>query len=217
MSVTTQGIQVLDPLRKEEFEDVNAGPGERARAVARLFEEHNRALVSFLTLRLHSQQDAKEVAQEAYVRLLQLDRTGAVSFLRAYLFRIAANLAVDRIRQQRTHRAAEEHERHFADETDEAAAPERMILAREELETIRKRLSDLPPRVQEAFLMHTVQDRPTAEIALEMKLTPRMVRYYVARGLAVCREVQAEARKRESSGTSLPEPAEPISAEGTGA
>src|ERR1051325_9382794 len=83
-------------------------PATRAAAVARLFEEHNRALISFLTLRLHSPQDAKEVAQEAYVRLLELDRTGAVSFLRAYLFRIAANLAVDRIRRQIVRRRLEE-------------------------------------------------------------------------------------------------------------
>src|SRR5258706_5836114 len=104
--------QVPDPLLKAEMgpEAARELADERARAVASLFEEHNRALISFLTLRLHSPQDAKEVAQEAYVRLLELDRTGAVSFLRAYLFKIASNLAVDRIRRQIVRRVAAEEE-----------------------------------------------------------------------------------------------------------
>ncbi len=72
----------------------------RATAVARLFREHNEALVRFLALKLRSQQAAQEVAQEAYVRVLSLDKPGAVSFLRAFLFKTAANLAVDRIRHE---------------------------------------------------------------------------------------------------------------------
>ena len=55
--------------------------------VGRLFREHNRSLVSYLAMRLRSVQEAKEVAQEAYVRVLQLQEPGAVSFLRAYLFK----------------------------------------------------------------------------------------------------------------------------------
>lgn len=165
---------------------------ERAQAVARLFEEHNRALISFLTLRLHSSQDAKEVAQEAYVRLLELDRTGAVSFMRAYLFRIAGNLAVDRIRRQIVRRVAAAEEAHFLDEVDEAAAPERKFIAREELEEIGRRLGDLPPKCQQAFVMHAMLERPVKEIAKEMDLTERMVRYYIVRGFALCRQVRGE-------------------------
>jgi len=41
-----------------------------AAAVSYLFREHNRVLVGYLTARLKSEQEAKEVAQEAYVRLL---------------------------------------------------------------------------------------------------------------------------------------------------
>jgi len=38
--------------------------------------------------------------------------------------------------------------------------------------------------------MHTMLDCPVNEIAEEMKLTKRMVRYYLVRGFAVCREVR---------------------------
>src|SRR5580698_6212816 len=74
--------------------------GHAAR-IDHLFREHNDALVRFLSARLGSYQDAREVAQEAYVRLLNLDRPGAVNFLRALLYKTAANLAIDRLRHQR--------------------------------------------------------------------------------------------------------------------
>jgi|SRR5579862_1925446 len=165
---------------------------ERAKAVTRLYEEHNNALIRFLTLRLHSPQDAREVAQEAYVRLLELDRTGAVSFLRAYLFKTAANLAVDRIRRQIVRREHLEKDGQLVEEIDEAAAPERRAIATEQLAEVGKRLEGLPPKCSKAFVMYAVLDRPVTDIAKEMKLTERMVRYYIVRGYAVCREVRGE-------------------------
>src|ERR1700730_6176044 len=67
--------------------------------ISKLFRDNNRALVNFLLTHLSNEQEAREVAQEAYVKLLQLDRPEAISFLRTYLFRIAANLAIDRVRR----------------------------------------------------------------------------------------------------------------------
>lgn len=76
-------------------------PEDRGAAVARIFREHNRKLVGLLVTRLKNEQEAKEVAQEAYVKVLQLEPgRGAVSYLRSYLFKVAENLAIDRLRQR---------------------------------------------------------------------------------------------------------------------
>src|SRR5687768_4480615 len=77
-------------------------------AIERLFREHNESLIRFLLLRLRSYQAAREVAQEAYVRLLSLHEPGAVSYLRAFLFRTAAHLAIDRQRREDIHSQATE-------------------------------------------------------------------------------------------------------------
>jgi RNA polymerase sigma-70 factor (ECF subfamily) len=157
----------------------------RADLVARLFREHNRALVSFLTARLHSEQDAREVAQEAYVRILQLDKPEGLSFLKAYLFKTAANLAVDRMRA----RAIRNHPRvdELFNELEEPVPPEREVLAQQELEAIGRRLSGLPSQCRYAFAMHVLLERPIKDIAAELRLSERMVRYYVVQGLERCR------------------------------
>ena len=91
--------KVLDPVSTAADSLSAEPPPDPARGVERLFRDRNRALVSVLDARLGSEQEARQVAQEAYVRLLRLDHPSASSFLRAHLFHIAANLAIDHLRQ----------------------------------------------------------------------------------------------------------------------
>src|SRR5215203_2149124 len=80
--------------------NTRAGGDTHPSRVERLFREYNQSLLRFLRPRVRSQQEAKEIAQEAYVRLLKLDNPGTVSFLQAYLFKTAANIATERFSQQ---------------------------------------------------------------------------------------------------------------------
>jgi hypothetical protein len=80
ITTNPDGSAGLDPIQ-----------GPHAERIAQIFREHNQSLLQFLAGRLASEQDAKEVAQEAYVRVLQLDKPEGVSFLRAFLFKTAAS------------------------------------------------------------------------------------------------------------------------------
>jgi RNA polymerase sigma factor (sigma-70 family) len=128
-------------------------PGQlHSEAVRKIFQDHNRSLLGFLFAKLRSEAEAHEVAQEAYVRLLQLERPGTISFLRAYLFRIAANLAIDRIRHRRVREdktAPELFEQLLA-----APSPERRAMARQELDLVVAALEELPPACRKACALH---------------------------------------------------------------
>jgi RNA polymerase sigma-70 factor (ECF subfamily) len=170
----------------------------RAQLVRRLFEEHNRALVGFLTARLHSHAEAWDVAQEAYVRMLQLDSASGVSFMRAYLFRVAENLAVDRLR----HRAVREANspQVFIESLLARPGPERTVLARQEVEIIKDALRELPARCRSAFALHLFGEQSVAAIAHSMGVTERLIRRFIAAGLAHCRaRLDAESGRREGS------------------
>ena len=151
--------------------------------------------MSFLAARLHNAQDARDVAQEAYVRLLQLDSPGALGFLRGYLFKIAENLAIDRLRHQALRVRAAYTEKLLFDEFDEGSSAEQNLLAQEELSRISSRLMELPDDCRRAFVMHVLLDRPTKDIAAEMDVTDRTVRNYITRGLLVCHGVRNEMKR----------------------
>jgi RNA polymerase sigma factor (sigma-70 family) len=172
--------------------------GSHAQRISRLFSEHNESLIQFLATRLRSVQEAKEVAQEAYVRLLSLEDSGAVSFLRAFLFKTAANLAVDRIRSR--NRQQQALDAGLCDESREAPTPDREAASAQEVEIVRRLIGELPPKCRHAFLMHRVHGAEFSQIAQEMGLSERMVRHYVLRAVLYCRAGLDAAQSCKESG-----------------
>ena len=175
----------FEPLNAEARSD-DPGTQTRASALSSLFREHNRTLVRFINARLRNEQEANEIAQEAYVRMLQLDRCpGTASFMRHYLFRVAENLAVDRIRQ-RYARSRLDRLTSFDDLFQEALA-ERTVLAGEELALLRAAVAELPEKYGEAFRLVKLEDQSFPQAAHTMQLSERMVRKYITRALIYIR------------------------------
>jgi RNA polymerase sigma factor (sigma-70 family) len=155
----------------------------RGQAVERIFREHNESLVRFLQTRLPSAQDAREVAQEAYVRLLQLDQPQAIGFLRAYLFKTAAHIATDRLRHSQIVR---QNQSSSSFDTFHAASPMEKIAAQEDLDILNAALDELSPKCREAFLLRRLDNMQTEDVARQTGIGGRMVRLYVAQALVHC-------------------------------
>lgn len=159
---------------------------DQAAQIAGIFREHNRTLIGFLVSRLRNEQEAMEIAQEAYVKVLQLEpRHGAVSYLRSYLFRTAENLAVDRMRQRRSRGRLDQLE--SLDALFAEPLAERAAMAEQELALLRCAVAELPDRCRHAFRLHKLEDRPFDEVAKLMGVSERMVRKFVARALIYVR------------------------------
>ena len=164
-----------------------AGIMERNRTVQELFTRHHTTLVRVLTAKLRSESDAREVAQEAYLKLLELQRPDSVSCLRAYLFRIATNLATDHLRKQRVRENAARTQSYTMEDLLAAPQPDRILTGNEQLHIVRTAMLELPEKCRTACALHLFAEQPVREIAGRMRLSQRMVRYYVARGLSHCR------------------------------
>ena len=158
----------------------------RAQVVERLFREHNEALLRFLRGRVGSHNEALEVAQEAYVRLLSLDQPGAVSYLRAFLFKTAANIAIDRRRRHQNYdRVAG---RQLFAELTENRTPERQLSGEQTLRHLGILIEAMPAKCRESFVMNQIQGLDAATIAAQLGITDSMVRKYVVRALLHCRQ-----------------------------
>lgn len=166
-------------------------PADDARALSQddiqaLFRNHNEELVRYLTSRLKSHDEAVEVAQEAYVRLLRLDDTSTIGFLRAFLFRTATNIAIDRIRRKGLAQAYVDQEAPPQVNEMFGFTPERSIAAKQSLERVLECVSALPEKCRFAFVEYKFRNRSYDDIAAEMGLTSSMVRKYVLRALVHC-------------------------------
>jgi RNA polymerase sigma-70 factor (ECF subfamily) len=172
-------------LRNQHSGETASGTCLRAAAVKQLFDDHNRALISFLHARLHNEDEARDVAQEAYVRLLELDNLDAIGFVRAYLFRIAANLAIDRLRHRGSRETAMPGE--FFETLSDERSPERIAIAAEQLALVRTVVLELPDNCRRAFVWHVFGGQSTVDIGARLSLSDRMIRIYIAEALTLCR------------------------------
>lgn len=163
--------------RENQANAETASPGEESRHlwVERLFREHNASLVKFLRTRLRSNEEAREVAQEAYVRLLQLDQPQAVSYFRAFLFKTAGNIAIDRLRKD----ARDRNRTVFPFFEVETPSTEKSESQRETIRRVSESLDDLPPKCRKAFLLSRIYGMTTREVASQMHMTTRMIRNYL--------------------------------------
>jgi RNA polymerase sigma-70 factor (ECF subfamily) len=169
-------------------DEVVASSASHSTAVSQLFREHNRALLRYLTARLQSEQEAKEVAQEAYLRLLQLHEPGTSALLRAYLFKTATNLAIDRLRHRRVRQRAEEGQELSAELAPygELDDPAKQLLAREQADRLLGYLQELPLKCQHVLKLHRFEGIPQHEVASRLGFSERMVRRYVTYAMLYC-------------------------------
>jgi RNA polymerase sigma factor (sigma-70 family) len=170
-----------------DFAQSNAHARERADAVSDLFRNHNRMLIRFLQAKLQNEHEAREIAQEAYVRLLELGRTGAVGFLRAYLFKIASNLAVDRLRSRSARERIDALQPDVFEEWANQRPVENQVVAAEEVRVFWACLGELPVHHRQAFILSRLENLSTAEIGKRIGKSDRMVRRYLVHVLIYCR------------------------------
>jgi RNA polymerase sigma factor (sigma-70 family) len=174
-----------------------ARSGERLDA-ERLVQEFNRSLIQMLQARLGSYEDARDVAQEAYARLLNLDSGQTVSYHRAFLFRIAQNLATDLLRRRRLMELPEPEGLDLW--PDPAMDPERSARARTAVERLPGLLEELPEKTRRAFRLVRLQHLDFAEAAERLGITARMVRIHVAKALVHCQQRLDEITDEEGGG-----------------
>jgi RNA polymerase sigma factor (sigma-70 family) len=173
-----------DEAPQGEGVEGSPAPEVHAETIAHLFHEHNRALVGYLRARLRSEQEAKEVAQEAYVRLLQLQKPGTPGLFRAYLFKTATNIAIDRLRRRGVQqRAAQAELFESLSASSSSDDPADQLLARERTEQLLRCLEELPARCRQVFQMHRLEGRDQRAVADRVGVSERMVRRYVTYAL----------------------------------
>ena len=137
--------------------------------------------------------DGEDVVQEAVAKgLAALPTLEAATPLRAWLFRIAHNRALDLLRS-RAVRAAEPIE--AADEIADLDAPDPLetVMRQEAVNTAVSRFAELPPVQRSAIILKDVLDHSLQDIAELLGLTVDAVKAHLARGRARLKAINARA------------------------
>lgn len=157
--------------------------------VTEFYQQQHKALLRFLYRKLGSFAEATDVAQQTYERLLKTQHLQNITNPRAFIYRTATNLAIDIIRKRKR---VEEVDMLESDElemlcTDEAS-PDQRVYMLQTLDLVRAFIAELPPKCRYAFLSYKFEECDYAEIAESLGVSESMVRKYVLRAIAYCRD-----------------------------
>jgi len=137
--------------------------------------------------------DGEDVVQDTFARaFVALDELEEGAPMRAWLFRIAHNRALDLLRS-RAIRTAEpiEAAQNLAD--PEIPDPVEMMMRREAVETAVSRFAELPTMQRSVVILKDVLDQSLEEIAAMLDLTVNAVKAHLARGRARLKTINAQA------------------------
>ncbi len=130
-----------------------------------LTDMYSAPLRRYFLRHVRQREDAEDMVQEVFSRLIRNQSAEQIENPQAYLFRIASNLLRDKRRRDRV-RHSDAHEPY--DELYhpyEDISPERVLIGKQELERLKKSILKLPPRVKAAFILHRFEGLTYKEIA----------------------------------------------------
>lgn len=175
-----------------------AGRGDR-RALARLYEAYKGRLLGYLVRILGSRQLAEDVFQEVWIKVLQgIEgyRPQAGSSFRAWLYRVAANAAVDRLRYESRRPSAGPGSAEGEDDLQDAdrlpshlPGPERQAAAQQARESLDRALGRLNERQRAAILLRHQQGMSYPEIAAALGVPQGTAKTLVHRGVLALRSM----------------------------
>src|SRR3954471_22921090 len=155
-------------------------------ALAAMYERHHQALYRYCRSILHDDEDARDALQSTMAKALAALRDEERDFeLRPWLFRIAHNEAISKLRQRR---ATVELDAVATLGTDSVA---QTVEDRERLALLRADLRDLPERQRSALVLRELSGLTHAEIAVVLDSSARAVKqtiFEARAGLHECAE-----------------------------
>jgi RNA polymerase sigma-70 factor (ECF subfamily) len=152
-----------------------------------LYGVHRADLRRFLIARTGDAAEADDVLQELWLKARQVP-AGPIDNGKAYLYRMAQNLVVDRLREKQRRMA---RERRWNDQTtdfvaagvepaDRSQSAEDEILAREGAAILVSAISNLPEGARKAFELHKLEGLSHAEVARRLGISRSGVEKHMA-------------------------------------
>ncbi len=149
-----------------------------------------KALRALLRKRTGSHELAEDALQETWIRLDGMNtRTPAIRDGKAFVLRMAANIAIDLIRKERRHST-----RCISDEAllqalaDTYPSPERFAVDRDQLRYLALGLAKLAEKPRAALILNRCDGLTHREIAARLKVSESMVARYLVQALRHCRD-----------------------------
>jgi RNA polymerase sigma-70 factor (ECF subfamily) len=162
--------------------------GQALSAVTIAFLENNRYIRRFLRRFLFRQQDIEDVAQEAYLRAYVAEQHTDIDHPKAFLFRIAKNVALTKLNRKSRLITDYLEESGASAVTESEAAADMEVEAQQSLGLYCEAVAALPAKCRQVFLLRKVHGLTHKQIAQRLSLSVSSVEKHLRTGVITCRD-----------------------------
>lgn len=144
--------------------------------IAAYFEQRE-PLGRFFRARLGAQADVEDLLQDLYLKVSAIEPDRDVREPRAYLYRLASNLMMDRWRSGRRSAVRDgawrmaTHATGVSEDLDDAPSAEAVVAGRQRLALLTRALADLPVKTSTVFRLHKFEGLSYAEVAVRLGIS----------------------------------------------
>lgn len=149
---------------------------------------HEAALRRWLTGKFPFLRDIDDLVQDCYTRLWRAHQTGPIACPRAFLFFVARNLALNRLRHQRCERSETAAAFDPRDILDEAMPVAESLAHAEDLQLLIRAIESLPSRCRQVITLRKIYGLSQREVAAELGLAVHTVEIQTGIGVRKCVE-----------------------------
>lgn len=161
-------------------------------ALSLLLVNERPSLVRFAVKIVGSEPVAEDVAQHLWLRVHNVRDDPPIANKRAYLYRLAANLAIDHVRAGRRHEGLISEAFPPEDVAEEQPTIEKRLIDQERLVRLEAAIADLPLRCRQVFTLRRLEGLPADEVAARLGITLNAVAKQVRIALRHCHERMRE-------------------------
>ena len=181
--------------------DVGTMTKPRFTLLSQAVEAYYEELREFVRGRTGSTSMAEDVVQETWTRA-STTTAALPDNPRAYLYRMAGNVAVDHVRRQQAWEKAQgrldgEQEQDFCPAMEHvpgtAPDPVEAVISRKELAALSAAVYELPEKCREVFLLYRGHGLSMREVATRLSISEKTVEKHIARAMVHCRARLKEA------------------------
>ncbi|MCA1764034.1 MAG: RNA polymerase sigma factor [Cryomorphaceae bacterium] len=148
------------------------------------FDLYYTSIRNFLYFKTSQAEFSEDIAQDAFVKLWETRRKIDKTSIKAYLYTIANNLAINQLkRNQLKYKFL-----NLQTERRDDMSPEYLLEMQEFDEKLQNTLAKIPDGAREVFLMNRIEGLKYHEIADRLGLSMKAVEKRMSRALAIIRE-----------------------------
>ena len=149
------------------------------------FKEYYPVILHYVTCRVKSKQEAEDLVQDAFVRLLEYGNMLQKSTIQSFLFITARNLIIDHLR--RYYRKPEITSYIYENIPQSDCGPEEETVVKDLLFLEKNKLNVFSRQRKKIYFMSRFQEKTLAEISEELQISTRTVENHLLAGRKIMR------------------------------